>query len=95
MPSATFNLVVARRALPLQGRFEIPIHLIRPAATYLSSHVRTRAPCPYIEIPIHLNRSPTATVFVAPTFTVGNGMGNAPHPRYEIILNSYTVELNR
>ena len=31
----SFNSVVARRALPLQGRFEIPIHLIRSATTFL------------------------------------------------------------
>ena len=35
-------------------RFEIPIHLIRPSAAFLCSHVGTRAPCPHngIEIPL-------------------------------------------
>ena len=37
--------------------------LIRPSATDLYSHARTRAPCPYIEIPKHLIR-PSATFFV-------------------------------
>ncbi len=37
------------------NNFEIPIRSIRPSAAFLCSHVGTRAPCPYFEIPIRLN----------------------------------------